>query len=184
VVFIKDVVSIISLTGFMFSGKTSTGRLIAEKTGFGFYDVDNLIEEKCSMSVSKIFEKHGEAYFREAESAVVKEIFESGLKRTVVALGGGTICDTANFEIINGRSLLIYLKAPYAEILKRKKAQAPEETVKRPLASKTNGDEFGELFKRRSAIYEQARLKIDCGGLNIEETAGRIIKLAEMKEIN
>ncbi len=168
----------------MFSGKTSTGRVLAKKTGFEFYDIDDLIEEKCSMSVSDIFEKRGEAYFREAERRAVKDIFGSGLKNTVVALGGGTICDMVNLEIISERSLLIYLKVPFGEILKRKKAAAGDGVIKRPLASGVSREEFAELFERRCEAYEKAGLKIECDGLNIYETADRIIKSAKMKEIN
>ena len=183
-VFIKGGVSVISLTGFMFSGKTSAGRVLAKETGFAFYDIDNLIEEKCSMSVSGIFEKYGEAYFREAERAVVKTLFESGLEKSVVALGGGTICDRANFEIINERSLLICLMVPYGEILKRKKELSVSGDTERPLAAEAENGEFAKLFEDRRKIYEKARFNIDCSGLGVEEVAVLIKKIIEMKEIN
>ena len=168
----------------MFSGKTSTGRILSEKTGFAFYDVDNLIEERCSMSVSGIFEKRGEAYFRDAERKTVKELFESGLEKAVVATGGGTICDRANFEIIGERSLLVYLMVPYGEILKRKKEHDGAGNSGRPLAAGTTGEEFAKLFKSRQVAYERARFKLDCGGLSPEDAAVRIMKLFEMSEIN
>lgn len=136
------------------------------------------------MSVSDIFKKLGEPYFREAERAAVKELFEGGLKSAVVATGGGTICDRDSFEILAGKSSLVYLMVPYGEILKRKKEQDAASDLKRPLACEADDDGFARLFEKRRKNYEKAPFKVECAGLNPEETALRIMKLFEMKEIN
>ena len=99
---------IIYLTGFMASGKSTIGPILANTLGWNFYDLDKLIEEAAGKSVRKIFEENGEDYFREFETEMLKK--NSELKNYIIALGGGTVKKLINLFIINCRRNLINIK--------------------------------------------------------------------------
>jgi shikimate dehydrogenase len=98
----------LALVGFMGSGKTTLGKLLAEKTGFEFVDTDHLIEESLGMTVSEIFKKRGEAFFRETEKSLIRTRLPVS-RRTVFSLGGGAILDEANRSIIGRCCRVIWL---------------------------------------------------------------------------
>ena len=94
----------IILCGFMGSGKSTVGLLLAKKLGMSFIDLDTYIEKKEGMTVSKIFEKYGEPYFRKVEKESAKELAEkNGL---VIAAGGGTLVDKENAEDVVDPAML------------------------------------------------------------------------------
>lgn len=99
----------IFIVGFMGSGKTVVGEQMAKEQGMLFFDLDKEIEAYTGKSISEIFEKSGEAYFRQIESIVLKEI--SCQANCIIATGGGTPCyfDNMDFMLANGH--VIYLKA-------------------------------------------------------------------------
>lgn len=90
---------LIYLTGFMASGKSTVGPILANTIGWGFYDLDKLIEVETSLSIKEIF-KVGESYFRKLETDVLKKV--SLLNEFVISLGGGTIVDQENLKLIKG----------------------------------------------------------------------------------
>ena len=79
----------IILTGFMATGKTSTGKALSQRTGYPFIDTDDLIVEREGMSITQIFQEKGEPYFRELERSIVSEV--SKQDKVVIAPGGGAI---------------------------------------------------------------------------------------------
>ena len=105
------------LTGFMGTGKTSLGKLLATKLGRPFVDIDKKIEDETQMSIPKIFEQYGEAHFRELEKAAVKEL--SQRRGLVIATGGGTIKDEENIRLLKSSGVMICLTAEPEEILNR-----------------------------------------------------------------
>lgn len=140
----------IILCGFMGSGKTTVGRLLAEKTGQQFVDMDNYIEVRQQMTVSRIFEKFGEPYFRELETEAAEELAkESNL---VIAAGGGTLTVQRNVEILKATGIILMLDTPLSVIQERL-----EGDTTRPLLQKPNrGAVMKDLYHERLAAYKNA----------------------------
>ena len=110
------------LIGFMGAGKTSVGQVLARKLGWGFTDLDRLIEAREQKTVAEIFAALGEAGFRAAESAVLTELLEEGGSPNdlVIALGGGTFAQAANRDaLLKANAMTILLEAPLHELQRR-----------------------------------------------------------------
>ena len=134
----------IILTGFMGSGKSTVGRILAKEIGSYFLDTDILIEQFEGMSISEIFEKLGEEKFRKMEKRCFEWI-KKDVKRTVISVGGGF---PVFIPEIKEAGRVIYLKTSFEEILKR---MNEEEMKKRPLFK--NIEKAKELFEKRDKIY-------------------------------
>ena len=150
------------LIGYMASGKSTIGRILAKKLDYNFIDLDNYIEEMEKMSVKDIFKTKGEIYFRKIESQYLKEIV-SRKSKTVLSLGGGTPCYHNNMELIlNGRQVKsIYLKASIKTLISRLK----NEKNKRPLISHIETEEalvefIGKHLFERGQFYNLANKTI------------------------
>jgi len=100
----------IHLTGFMGSGKSTVGRLLARQLLWNFLDLDGVVERHEGRSVARIFEADGEAAFRASERHVLRQVV--GKPRTVVALGGGTLIDAGNQALSREHAALVWLRAP------------------------------------------------------------------------
>ncbi len=139
---------IIFIIGFMGSGKSSTGKKLAEKLGYEFVDTDKRIVEKLGMSVNEIFDRLGEETFRKEESRLLKELVSG--KNLVVSTGGGLPCHGDNMEIINRNGISVYLKASpeelYARLLSRKH--------KRPLIRDLSDSELKTFIEEKLAVRE------------------------------
>lgn len=147
----------IILIGFMGVGKTSLGKLLASKLGRAFIDLDEKIERDANMSIPKIFEMHGEKYFRELEKSAVREV--TARKNLVVATGGGTVKDEENLQLLKSSGVIICLTADAEEIFRR-----TEKRGERPVLD-GGGNERLETIKKllaeREKFYSQADFKID-----------------------
>lgn len=142
------------LTGFMGTGKTTLGRLVAEKVGVPFVDLDDVIVQKVGLSIPEIFEKYGEAGFRVWESAVCAEV-AADPRVMVVATGGGALLNPVNRQMF-AHSTIICLISPSEKVYERLKDQN-----NRPLLSGENPlERIAELLVQRRAIYESFRLKV------------------------
>ena len=131
------------LTGMPSSGKSTLGRLLAEKSGRRFVDTDDLIPEKAGKSIPQIFAENGEACFRAWESEVIQTLAqETGL---VIATGGGAVLDGQNVRRLRRNGTILYLKRD----LERLTA-----TADRPLSSDRSALEA--LYERRKEAYERA----------------------------
>lgn len=108
---------IIYLVGFMGSGKTTAGKKLASALGWNFTDLDNMIEASAGMTVTEIFSKYGEEYFRELESDILRSA--SALTDTVVSTGGGTPCYRGNMEFMTGTGITVYLKLTPKQLMQR-----------------------------------------------------------------
>lgn len=158
------------LVGFMGAGKTSVGRALAKRIGWRFVDVDGLIEDRERLTVSDIFQRHGEPYFRGVERAVLAE--QVPLRHTVVATGGGTFVDVQNRAIIKADGAAIWLDVPLERLI----ARIPQDG-RRPLAADRSNLE--RLFHSRRAAYEEAHLRIDAGRAAIESVVDQIVDWLE-----
>ena len=134
----------IILTGFMGSGKSTVGRVLAKELNTYFLDTDSLIETFENMNISEIFQKYGEDRFREMERYCFNWI-KKDVKNTVISVGGGF---PVFIPEIKEAGIVIYLKVDFDEILKR---MNEEEIKKRPLFADIK--KAKELFKKRDEIY-------------------------------
>ena len=157
------------LLGMMGVGKTTIGKIVARKQDMQFIDTDENIEEKCSMSISEIFKKKGEKFFRIEEQ---KEVLKSNKKSNcVIALGGGAFINETIRNAILKNAISMWLDTDLKTLNKRIKWNK-----KRPLVSrKNNQKKINELYLERKNIYKLADHKINCNNLNKENIVKRII---------
>lgn len=145
------------LTGFMGTGKTSLGKLLATKLGRPFVDIDKKIEDEAQMSIPTIFEQYGEAHFRELEKTAVKEL--SQRRGLVIATGGGTVKDEDNIRLLKSSGVMICLTAEPEEIFNRTARRG-----ERPVLD-GGGDERLETIKKllaeRKQFYDRADYQVD-----------------------
>lgn len=145
----------IVLIGMMGSGKTHFGRLIAQSLGLEFFDSDSLIEQKAGCSVTEIFERWGEAKFREVEAATIQEYLERGA--LIMATGGGAVMNTETAQAIFQKSIAVWVQANMDDILAR-----VSKNKNRPLlACADPEDVLQKLMQVRAPIYAQAPIKLD-----------------------
>jgi shikimate kinase len=142
----------ISLIGFMGAGKTTVGRLLAERLGWRFLDLDELIEQAEGRSIAEIFQRDGETHFRKLESTHLQDILLKNSTRTVIATGGGTPCFGENMEWLTQHSRCIYLHVAL-DVLENR---LMHDDQNRPL-SKGN---LHTLLQQRSPDYERALISI------------------------
>lgn len=159
----------IVLVGFMGTGKSVTGRLLAQRLNMDFIELDSLIEAKEKMPIKDIFEKKGEPYFRLVEKSVVKEA--SSGKNVVISAGGGAILDEDNFKNLKSNGIIICLKASPETILKRTKDLKTRPLLNVPEPKK----KIEDLLKKREAYYNKADFSVDTDDLSVEQVAERIL---------
>lgn len=151
---------IITFCGFMGSGKSTLGRGLAAAYNCRFIDLDDYIEAKWAMSVSTIFEKKGEEWFRKEECASLQEIVEEynylNSKEPytlVLALGGGTVTYAPSAQIVRNNTHCIYVQCPKEELLQR----LIKNNSRRPLLAGKSEEEMSvaidSLMARREGIY-------------------------------
>ncbi len=136
----------IILTGFMGSGKSSVGRVLAKELNTYFIDTDNLIESFENKTIPEIFKEEGEEAFRAKERYCFNWI-KNNVKNTIISVGGGFPVFVPE---IKEAGLVIYLKVPFEEILKR---MSDEEIKRRPLFQDIQ--KAKELYVKRDKIYEK-----------------------------
>jgi shikimate kinase len=168
------IITNISLIGFMGSGKTSTGKILADRLNFLFIDLDDIIELSLKMPISEIFEKHGEEYFRNTETNSIKKIYVN--KNCVFACGGGVIVRHENIKIIKQNSTVIFLHVSPTEAFKRLKSENNRPLLNAPDKLKA----ITELMEKRDFLYRDASdLTVKTDFKNPEETAEEILQRLE-----
>ena len=141
----------IILTGFMATGKTTVGKLLAEQLGYEFVDTDQLIEARSGMTIPEIFRQKGETAFREMEAAIVQEL--SDKEQVVISTGGRLMLDAANAAALGRRGRVFCLVATPEEILER---VSQDTHAKRPLLETPNPKQrIVELMQQRQESYHQ-----------------------------
>lgn len=145
------------LTGFMGTGKTSLGKLLATRLGRPFVDIDKKIEDATQLSIPKIFEQFGEEYFRDLERVAVKELCEK--RGLVIATGGGTIKDEENLRLLKDSGILICLTTTPEEILNRTARRG-----ERPVLDGGGSERLAtikRLLAERKKFYDRADYQVD-----------------------
>jgi shikimate kinase len=155
----------IYLIGFMGAGKTSVGRILAKSLRMGFVDIDDRIEKELGMTISQIFSKRGEDYFRDAESKMLKTVSQKNGQ--VIATGGGIVLRDENWEIMKKNGVTVYLRASIEVLWARIKSNTtrPLLQVEDPLKKAV------ELLSIRIPLYEKADLIIDSDNVSPHEVA-------------
>lgn len=140
----------IVLIGFMASGKTSVGKLLAERLGYNFSDTDSLIEKKAGAPISLIFETKGEEFFRDLESSILKDIL-SDTKGRVISTGGGLPMGPKNRDALKRIGRIVYLKGSKETLVQR----LSKDTTRPLLKGGNLSERVDQLLKERSHIYEE-----------------------------
>ena len=144
----------IFLTGYMGVGKTTIGLQLSEILELDFIDLDQEIVNQTGLSIPEIFNNNGEDYFRIIEKNVLTKI-NLQKKSSIIALGGGTICDHENRRLILQNNICIYLYKPWEEIEK-----SLPKLKNRPLIIKNSPSKLRELYNKRQSTYELSQLKM------------------------
>lgn len=154
------------LVGFMGSGKSSVGRLVARALGSRFVDTDRLVADRARCEIVEIFAKDGEAGFREEESRALRSL-EAGTG-LVIATGGGIVTVPANVAVLKALGFVVWLTASEETIWER-----VSRNKRRPLLHTRNPREtVHELLEKRNPLYEAvAEMKVDTSGLTHAEVA-------------
>ena len=167
--------SLIFLVGFMASGKSTTGFFLAEALGLKFYDLDAEIETRIGKSIAKIFQDEGAIFFRQIEHETLKQLAQQ--KYAVISLGGGTIIEDRNLEIIKKHGVIVCLTAEIEELWER---ISDSEKSKLIVGNKSLNEE--QIYQRiklllevREPFYKQADLFIDTTHKTIENVVQEII---------
>lgn len=148
----------IFLIGFMGSGKTTVGKQLALLLHADFIDLDKLIEEKEQASISTIFERNGEQYFRERESFFLKSLAASG--DVVIATGGGTPCFFDNMEWMNDNGVTIYLKATPKLLSDRLRKERDHRPLLRGRSDEEVLDFIHQKLSEREKFYATAQVVV------------------------
>jgi len=159
------------LVGFMGAGKTTLARALGRRLDWRVEDIDERIEAREGRSVSSIFAREGEPYFRAVERAVLLDLLP--LRHAVVATGGGTFVDADNRAAINRDGYSIWIDLPLSELVERIPSDG-----RRPLAA--DRGQFERLYAVRRASYEQAHLRLDGAHAPVDALVERV--LAELDD--
>jgi shikimate kinase len=165
------------LIGYMGSGKTTVGRLLAEEINVEFIDLDDYIEARLNEKIARIFETKGELYFRKKESELLNEILDED-RDLVIALGGGTPCYGINMDtILDKTPLVFYLKLSVASLIER----LHKEKEDRPLIAHLKDSDLPEFIGKhlfeRGVYYSRANYTIVGDNKLPEEVKDEILKL-------
>jgi len=158
------------LVGFMGTGKTAVGRILAARLHRSFVEMDEQIAAKSGQSISDIFATQGEMAFRRMEREWVIE--QSGISGRVIATGGGVILDPANMEDLQRTGLVVCLTASKETLLARLQGDHS-----RPLLEGDQAVRLSELMDARRSLYEAIPIRIDTTGMSPEAVAEEVLRL-------
>lgn len=157
------------LVGMMGVGKSRLGKMLAEVLDVPFSDSDEEIERAAGLSVSEIFEKYGEAHFRDGERRVIKRLLEQ--HKGVIATGGGAVMNPETAREIANQSIAVWIKADLDVMIER-----TSRTDRRPLLK--NGDPksiLAGLMQVRYPVYEQAPIHVDSSTGETEDIVNNVL---------
>lgn len=169
----------IFLTGFMGSGKSTIGPLVANVLGYHFIDLDEAIEARAGRSIPELFEERGEAAFRALEAEALVDTLRRD--RVVVAVGGGALTFEVNLQRVLHHGTVVYLRITVDQVLERLVRSANE----RPLLRDSRGRRLSvaalrrkitEMLARREPFYRRAHITIDVGDGRVGETVDKVIR--------
>jgi shikimate kinase len=159
----------IALVGMMGAGKSTVGRRLAKRLGLAFVDADAEIEAAAGLGIAEIFERYGEAHFRDGERRVLARLIEG--PRRVIAAGGGAFIDPGTRALMLARCTAIWLDVDVETLAERvgRRDHRPLLKGQDPLTR------LRDLAAVRNPLYAEAHIRIASGGLAHEKTVQRII---------
>tara|TARA_B100000989_G_C19392170_1_gene406211 strand:+ start:56 stop:574 length:519 start_codon:yes stop_codon:yes gene_type:complete len=163
------------LVGMMGSGKSTIGKIIANRLKFDFIDLDNEIEKREKILITKIFELKGEKYFREVEEDVALSKLEQNSK--IISLGGGSFLNEKIRKLVLKNHISFWLNWDKDTLIER-----IIKSGKRPLVKNLSKKDLTKMIIERSRIYAEANFKIDCKKLSKNEIVRNIINIYEIKQ--
>lgn len=163
----------IILTGYRCAGKSSAGRLVAERLRLPFYDTDELIEKNAGKKIREIVEEGGWEMFRRSERDVIRSLRD--LQEGVVALGGGAVMDEGNVECLRDNGIFVWLRAETETIIRRLESDGRSETLRPSLSGKGVREETAGIIAAREPVYRSlAGIVIETDSQDVVEIADRI----------
>ena len=168
----------IVLTGFMGTGKTTVGQLLAEELHRQFFDTDQVIEEKLGASIKEIFKKIGEPKFREFETETIALI--SNLEDSVISCGGGVVVNPVNVTNLRKNGVIVNLYASPEHIFKRLSEYDTRPLIKQMLHP---FDGITKLLAQRQKAYQQCDFAINTDNISPEEVVKQILSNKIIKDI-
>lgn len=171
------------LVGMMGAGKSSIGRKLAQRLNLPFVDADSEIESAAGMSISEIFAKHGESYFRAGEARVIARLLDGGPQ--VLATGGGAFMHPQSREAIRAKGISIWLKADFDVLMKRIRRRNDRPMLK----TDDPGETLRRLMRERDPVYGEADVIVNSRDVPHEIIIGEIIsavtpRLAELSPVS
>lgn len=161
----------IVLIGFMGTGKTAVGEILALKLNRTLVDTDQMIEEKTGFTVTQIFQRLGEQYFRDRESEVICNLGQFPPGSLVIATGGGVVLREENLKLLSQNSTIILLTASPRAIMRR-----VSKTGQRPLlAGPDSAEKIRIMLLEREKYYRNYLLRIDTTGRTPRQVARKIM---------
>ena len=170
--------SLIFLTGFMGSGKSTIGPILANTLGFNYLDVDRHIEQKTHKLIAEIFSSEGEKVFRDLERRTLLELTEH--HHCVISLGGGTIANEENCQLVLQKGILVYLKLTLDEIIQRVQYRTDRPMLKDEHGNQLTTPELKnrvlDLMAHREKFYARADVIILADSMRVGATVDEIIR--------
>lgn len=160
------VLEAIYLTGFMGAGKTTVGQQLAQNMKLPVIDTDQEIVKKLNKSIKEIFEENGEAFFRDQETKILKEL---PTKDVIITTGGGIVIKNENRAWMKEHGNIVMLHADIDTIYERVSSDKS-----RPLASKKSKQELNDLYQSRVNFYDDCTILIETDQKNIEDIVNEI----------
>lgn len=164
----------IGLIGFMGAGKSSVGRILARMTGRRRFDIDEMVAAQFGLTISEIFEKHGEEKFRDAESETLRTLADK--RGAIIVTGGGIVLRSENVAALHDLGLIIHLAADEETLFQRisRRPTRPLLRTENPRAT------LAELLRVRLPLYRRAAdLEVDTSRLTHDEVAKEILRKVE-----
>lgn len=174
---------IIYLTGFMGSGKSTIGPILANTIGWNFMDLDKKIETIEHQRITEIFKTKGQNYFRTVENKLLIE--NSTLENTIISLGGGTIIYQDNIQLLKNSGYIIYLKTSPEIIYLRLRNKVDRPTFQTaeqfPMSKSEAMNKINKILKQREPYYDQADITFNVENLSIGRSVDSLAKLIQKK---
>lgn len=165
----KNLPERIILIGFMGSGKSSVGRILADRLGYELVDTDALLEERAGAPIPRIFREHGEPAFRALESEVLAAVADR--RRSVIATGGGAPAHPPNRDFFTRGDVVFHLRVSLKAARER-----TGENADRPLLAQ-DPEAVRRLYRGRQSVYEELGQSVDTDGRTPYAVADEIMRL-------
>ena len=166
------------LIGFRGAGKTTVGKLLAERLNLPFLDLDDEVQRRVDLSIKEMVERYGWSYFREMERKVLEDLIEK--EGCVVALGGGSVLHEDLMEKLRNRAFIIYLKISSVSAVEKITKDSKSEQTRPSLSNLSLFEEVERVLRERSPLYKKyADIIIESDGKDLNTLLKEILKHLE-----